>query len=464
MSLKDEEAVSYENKKIEKAIFMAIIILTVLCFIIVGIIVYKIVNPTAIIAYVDNKKVANFEQILDIQKDEKGNTKIYIPIREFADFLKKGNSQIDYKTYKGDYNPKTEEDNKCYIIRDKYEVAIFTEKSKTIYKQNLQKDTSNGIEYTEVNVDQDIFSSNGKLYGSEEAIEKGYNVDITYNEKKKRIQIYTIDNVVNIHKSNLLKVKNENYGTMEIDQKNFENCKAVFDNLLVVKTKKNNKYGIIKSGKYDSFVLEPQYDSIEYISDSGTFLVESNKKVGIFTKDGTRKIDLIYDEIISMGQKSNLYVVKTNNQYGVVDENGTIIIHPENEKIGIDINDFLNNGIKNGYFILNDLIPARQNKKWAFYDKQGNNITKEYKYDKIGCTKTKTGNNMYGLLQLYDYDVVVVGDELGKYWFMESDGNDAILPHVFDKIYTKVTDGKENYLMTYKEKDYDVLKYIKQMK
>lgn len=463
MNFKDEDTVEIDNKKIKKIIITAIIILTFLCFVIVGLIIYKIMNPTAIITFIDGKRVNNFEQILDIQKDENGKTQIYIPIRDFAVFLKQANPKIDYQTYKGDYDPKTEEDNKCYIIRDKCEVAIFTEKSKTIYKLNLQNYSSEKSDYIEENVDKDIFLSQGKLYGSEKAIEKGYNVDISYNDKKKQINIYTMDYVVGLHQSSLAKIKNKDYGTLEVDEKNFQNCKSALDDLIIVKSK-DNKYGITKAGKYDSFVLEPQYDNIEYISDSGTFLVESNDKVGVFSKDGNRKIELIYDEIISMGQESNLYLVKTNGLYGVVDENGNIVIHPENEKIGINVKDFLYNGIKNGYFILNNLIPVKQNKKWAFYDINGKNITKGYKYDKIGCTKTKDGKNVYGLLQLYNYDVVVVGDEQGKYWFMESNGNDNILPHVFDQIYTKVSDGKETYLMTFKEKDYNVLKYIKQIK
>ena len=461
MNLQEDEEV--KASKLKKVIIISIIILSFLCIVIVGLIIYKINNPSTIVAYIDNNKIKNFTEILDIQEDEKGNTQIYISIRDFATYLKEGNPQINYITYKGDYNPKTEEEGKCYIIRDNYEVAVFTENTKTIYKLNLHNTGKENSDYEEVVIDNDVFLSNGKLYASEYGIEKGYNVDISYNEKKKIINIYTMEYLVNYYQAQLEKQNAENYGLLEIKQDNYQNCKSVFENLLIVNSTED-KYGIIKADDYSTYILEPQYDDIEYISDSNTFLVESNKKKGIFSTDGKRKIDLIYDNIYSMGQNSKLYVVESKGQFGVVDENGNIVIYPENEKIGIDVGDFPYNGIKNGYFILNKLIPVKQNNKWAFYNTNGKMVTDGYIYTQIGCNKTKTGNNVYGLLQLAEYDVVVVGDELGKYWFMESDGNDNLLPHVLEQIYTKVTEGKVNYYMTVNDKDYEVIKYLKQVK
>ena len=66
------------------------------------------------------------------------------------------------------------------------------------------------------------------------------------------------------------------------------------------------------------------------------------------------------------------------------------------------------------------------------------------------------------LLEIPDYNVIVVSDEYGKYAFMDINGNDSILNFLFDEIYIKVSEGQETYWMTYRGNEYEVLKYLKQ--
>ena len=165
MRLIDEEEIEIQklkNKKIKKIIMVLIILLLILGIALIALITYRMANPTKVTTYIDGKLVQNFDEIVDFSTDENGQTQI-----------------------KGDYNPKTEEDNKCYVIRSGYEVAVYTEKSKTIYKVNLQKRSQ---EYEECHIDKDVFASNGKLYASAKGIEKGYNVSFSYDEQKKTIE------------------------------------------------------------------------------------------------------------------------------------------------------------------------------------------------------------------------------------------------------------------------------------
>ena len=461
MRLIDEEEIEEQklrNKKFKKIIIISISVLLILCCIIVAAIVYRLNNPTQITTYIDNVKVNNFDKILDFTTNENGETEIYIPIRDFATYLNGVNAEFNYQTFKGEYNPKTEEEDKCYVIRDKYEVAMFAQKTKTIYKLNLQNKSD---EYEECNIDKDVFESGGKLYASEEGIEEGYNVSFSYDEQKKIIKIYTLDYISKIHQNNLAKKSIGNYGTVEMSE-SYSDLKSIFEGIIIVKTE-SNKYGLI-TDDYSSFILEPQYDNISYIPDSKTFLVTSNKKVGVFTKDGKRKINLVYDKITSMGRDSKLYVVETNKMQGVVDENGKIIIYPENDQIGINVSSFSYNGVKNGYILLDKLIPVKRNNLWAFYDTGGKKVTSDFKYKNIGCTNIKSGNNIYPLLQIPEYNVIVVSDELGKFAFVDTEGNDSILNFIFDQIYIKVSGGEENYYMTFRDKEYEVLKYLKQTK
>lgn len=453
----DQENLKQESqKKIKKAIIIAISIMTFFMIIIMVLILYIKANPSTITTYIDGTIVKDFDKILDIQVDEKGKTEFYIPIKDFAPYLNLG-----YQTYRGDYEPKTEEENKCYSIRDKYEVAVFTDKSKIIYKKNLQ---SNSNEYTECYIDKDVFLSNGKLYTSQEGIEKAFNIIFEYNEKKKIIQIYTLDELIEIYKKALKNKKYADYGTLDFDKSNYENCKTIFDKLIIIRAS-NNKYGIVNISDMNniSFILEPKYDDIDFISESKMFLVKSNGKVGLVSENGETKIDLIYDKITSMGQKSNLYMVQSNNLYGVVDENGQNILYPEYSKIGMDVKSFSYNGVKNGYILLDELIPVMQNKLWGFYNiNEKRWITEDFKYTTVGCSSLPKENNVFSLLEIPSEKVIIVGDNYKKYSFMDLHGNDSMLPFVFDSIYIKITSGETKYYMIYNDKKYDVQKQLKQ--
>ena len=161
-----------------------------------------------------------------------------------------------------------------------------------------------------------------------------------------------------------------------------------------------------------------------------------------------------------MGKESNLYKVKSNDMYGIIDGTGNIILHPEYEEIGIDVSPFSYNGIKNGYILLDKIIPVKQNDKWGFFDTKGQMITDGFKYEKIGCSDITKINNVYELLEIPDYNVIVIGDEYGKYSFMDTSGKDTMLPFVFDEIYIKSTAGELSYWMKYNDKEYDVLKNL----
>ena len=460
MRLIDEEEIEAQKLKTQKTkriILTSIILLVLLCGVIVALIMYRMANPTKITTYIDGKVMANFDQILDFSTDENGKTQIYIPIRDFATCLNKANSEFGYQTYKGDYNTKRGEDDQCYVYRDGYEVAMFTKKSKKIYKLNLQEKSD---EMEECSTDKDVFENNGNLYASVDGIEKGYNVYFNYDERKKVITIYTLDYLVNKHKAALLDKKIGNYGELEITD-SYSNCKAIFDGLIIVKTE-SGKYGIIKTDDYTTFVLEPQYEDITFLTDSKTFRVTSDKKVGLFTEDGKRKIELAYDNISSMGQDSKLYVVKSNNMYGVVDEDGNIIIYPEYDQVGIDVSKFSDNGVKNGYILMDELIPVLKGEKWGFFNKKGKKVSNGFKYTEIGCSDVPNTNNVYPLLQIKDYNVIIVSGEDGKFGVMDITGNDQILNFLFDEIYIKVSEGNNDYYMTFNGKEYEVSKYLDQ--
>ena len=123
--------------------------------------------------------------------------------------------------------------------------------------------------------------------------------------------------------------------------------------MLVVKKGENkNIYGVIDTqGKT---ILEAKYDNITYLPNVGDFLVESNKKVGVLSKNGETKIQIIYDSIELMDSDAGLYVVKKDNKYGVLDLQGKtkIFINGRN-RIPDKLTDGVLTEVKNVKYISN---------------------------------------------------------------------------------------------------------------
>lgn len=464
MNEKDFEIEKQKNQKKIKKIIICIIVLLMMCAVCLGAVAYKMYDPDKLTIIIDGKDVSDLRTIMDIQIDENGKTIFYIPIREFGQYLNKANPELGYVTYKGDYDPQTEEENKCYIERKGIEVTLFSANSKDVYKMNLQKQNS---EYEQYTIDKNVYLNKGKLYTSVEGIEKGYNVFVKYDETNKTITINSLDKIItNVSQSLEQKGENGSYGKLKVTEI-YSDYNAVNEGGIVVKAD-SGTYGILNANDFSKYILEPKYDKIEYIPETTDYLVTSNGKVGLFSKDGRRKIEMMYEQLTQIGQDSKLYVMKANNQYGVVDENGNTIIYPEFDQIGIDVKQFAYNGIKKGYIILNKLIPVKEKELWAFFDTKGkpisgNSVQTAFKYTNIGY-RTSNSDNIYSLLVIPEYNVIVVGDKSKKYGFMNINGVERHM--LFNKIYIKVSSGKALYKMTRDNFDgeEDVLELLKATK
>lgn len=441
----DEFEQKSKNDKLIKLLIILIVIFSIISMAVAGAIYYTMKNPNEKIAYIDGVKMVGLAEIIDMQKDEQGNTKMYFPIRKLASFLNKSNPDYKYVDYGGDYETKSEDINKCYITREKVEVTLYSNNSKKIYKKSLANGNS---EYEVFTIDEDVFlNKDNVLYTSTDGIEQGYNVVIDYEDKTKKINIYTLDYIVEKQNEKLAKKTFDNYGNVSIDTENFNNTKSLFENKAIVNIEKK-KYGLLDLSK-NKFILEPKYDNITYLAETKCFLAKSNDKLGILDVNGKKKLDLAYEQIISMGQDSGLYVVKKNKLYGVVDENGKNIIYPQYDQIGIDVKNFTNNDVKNGYLLLDTLIPVKKGNLWALFDKKGKMVSEDFKYTEIGCSKIKSAANKYPVLQIPEKNLIVVKFDSKYYGFMDISGNDKDIPSIIDEVYIKVIDEKKYYYISY---------------
>lgn len=442
MELIDEEELKKAKKKTHKTkngLLISIIILLLLTAVLISAIIYFTYDPNRKILTVNGVQNDELLGMLDIVESDTEGMEIYVPIRRASE-------KLGFKSYDGGYLETSNDKNQCYVETTDNEIVMYELYSNTITKINTNK------EYEYYDLKSKIFENNGELFIDIEDFSKALNLRNEYDEKEKKISIYTLDYLVTSYET-LVKTK---YGYKEMD-KSETNKKTILADLLIV-TDSDGKKGIIKASTGEK-VTDNKYDDIQYVQQISSFIVKINSKIGVITDDGETMINCKYNELKLIDKNEKLFVVKYGDLYGAIDINGNEVIKIMYEKVGIETDSYKENNVSLGYVLLNKLIPVQEAKKWAFFDLKGNQIT-DFKYDDIGC-KVSSNKNEYSLLQIEEYDVIVVNQDK-KYNFMDTSGNDEILPFVFDSIFIKDIGGEKLYKMIYKEKEYDAVKYLEE--
>jgi hypothetical protein len=404
-----------DNKKIVTKIILVSIILIVVA--IISIIVYMMYLENSKLKLILNNGINN--QLKDLALIESDGT-VYFPIKEVSKYF-------GYESYNGEYNDKSEEASKCYV-QSENEIANMELGSNRIYKLDL---TGNDSNYEYVYAKKPVKAINGVLYGSSEMMEKAFNITFEYDKDKNRMYIFTIPYLVESYSNKIL-----DYGYTDLDS-TFVNQKAILDNILIVKL--NEKYGVIDVE--GNTILEAKYDDIEYLLNTGDFLITNNNKKGILSKTKETKIQIIYDNIELLDSDINLYVVKKDGKFGIVDFNGNVKVYVENEDIGIDISSFEENNIKNKFILVDNLIPIKKDGKWGLFNKKGNQVV-DFKYDSLGYIASNNKNAL-NLLVIPNYNVLVACEN-GKYTLVNSSGEE-LFATVADDIYMTISGGEKYY-------------------
>ena len=416
---------SFQNKEEKKKKRTSRIILGAIIFIVIIIIAITsyllYIQSTTLKLTLDGQANESLKRILVIEEDGT----IYAPIREIAQYL-------GYESYKGDYIDKSEDDSKCYV-QNENEVANFTLGSNKIYKLDLTTLTDN---YEYVYEQKPVKAISGELYATSAMIEDAFNVSFQYDQEKNRITILTMPYLIQAYTNVVL-----DYGYSKISDV-FANQKTVLQNMLVVE-KGENTYGVIDIE--GNPVLEAKYDNITYLPNVGDFLVQTNEKVGIISKNRETKVQIMYDSIELMDSDAGLYIAEKDDKYGVLDLRGNVKIYIENDEVGMDISKFTQNNIKNKYILAGNLIPVRKDKLWALYDKNGNQLV-DFKYDSFGYIAS-SNKDALNLLVIPDYEVLVACKDK-KYTLLNSVGEELFAAPVADDIYMTISGGERHYYIT----------------
>ena len=434
MNLIDE---SFETKKTDNSKKLAKIILAIIIVLVIAIIGIFIalvyIEDSTLKLYLNGSVNEKVKEMMLVESDGT----VYFPIKDVAAYL-------GYESYNGEYTDKSEDASKCYIESED-EIANFALNSNKIYKLTISDDDAN-YEYYYAN--KPVKAINGKLYATSDAIENAFNISFTYNVDKQRVYIYTMPYLIESYTARVL-----DYGYEAISDE-FTSKKTILNDMLIVTKNKNKSYGVIDLK--GNTIIEPKYDYIGYLPNSGDFLVKSNNKVGIISAKKETRIQILYDSLELIDSDSGLYLAKKDNKYGVIDAKGNIKIYIEYDQIGIDNSKFEQNNIKNKYLLDNGMIPVKKDKYWGAFNKNGNQIL-DFKYDSFGYIAS-SNKDAINLLLIPDYNILIACQNK-KYALINSAGEEKVGP-ILDDVYITINSGKKYYYMNVNDQTLNVEEWL----
>jgi len=430
-----DESVDYKKKDNSKKIARIILIF-------IALIIIAIVSVLGVLMYIKNKELKLYidgnvnDKVKNMMEVDNDGT-VYFPVKDIASYL-------GYQSYNGEYTDKSEDANKCYVQNDN-EIANFVLNSNKIYKLALENSDGN---YNYYYANKPVKAINGKLYISSDALANAFNLSFTYDTDSNRVYIYTMPYLIESYSAKVL-----DYGYDSISD-NFINQKAVLNSMLVVTKNQGKSYAVIDLK--GNAIIEAKYDNIEYLENTGDFLVTSNNKVGIISSKRETKVQLLYDSLELVDSDSGLFIAKKDNKYGIIDSKGNIKVYIEYDEIGIDNTKFEKNNIKNKYLLDNGMIPAKKDKYWGAFDKNGKTVL-NFEYDSFGYTAT-SNREAINLLIIPDYNLMVVCQNK-KYALVSSTGDMVIRP-VLDDVYMTISSGKKYYYMNVSDRKIDIIEFL----
>lgn len=261
------------------------------------------------------------------------------------------------------------------VIKPKYdEMIVIPNEAQDIFVCITDANYGNGDYKTKV-----INSKGKETIKDYDKIEAIANYDADKN-------IWYEDNVFRVQKDG--KFGLINYSGKKLLECEYDSINPIYgiENSLVIE--KDGKFGL--SDDSGNIVLEPKYKQIDKIGEdykNGYIVVNDNNKYGIIGFDKSNILDIKYDDIKGITGE-NLYAVKENGKYTLVDKSGE-------KKINKDFEDVLE--------ISNEGIVAKMNTKYGVTDLEGNTKI-SFKYDELKHTKgnnfiAKDGNK-YGVVDL----------------------------------------------------------------
>ena len=457
MNLEESNEIYNENKQknTKKRTILAAIIICIIIMVICGVIIFylNIAEENRFKMIVDGKEVSLNETFLI--KDESGNN--YINIKELAAYT-------GYKYTQGDYIEVNENKDSCYL-ENNYEIVTFKAEENNFFKYIKNKGSSISDSEQDENVPQtstniyvvkskdgtkEDFTTNlpvkiinEKLYIPMDNIYLACNARITLTEK--RLEIYSLDYLVKYGQGVASK---QGYSKISAT---YENLRAIANNMLILGN--DNEYGVMSltDGK---LILSVRYDDIQYVQNENKFYVYVDSKVGIMDEEGNTIISpKEYELIETFDKEKDLYLVKKEGKFGIINSSGEVILHTDFDAIGInDIDSYKTNELENKNIWHDKIIAVKKGTKYGLYNIENKNLISEFIYDGFGY-KTKTTDT------LGEESVLIVPTETGVegivlnieglYGIYDVNLKSEVIPCLCTRIYSITNNGVTNYYMEF---------------
>lgn len=467
-----EQSSSYQREiqnrdKSRKFVMMSIVacgIFMVLLFVLIMVISYQ--DSITEKFYIDGQLTSKLSN--NIYGELNGIT--YVDIREIS-------SVLGYTYTKGEYKKYNENEDSCYLQNDFEIVALSS--GKTSYDKYIEisnNATLAGIKVTSKNkngyqetfqIEDPVIFENGRIYVPLNSLSKMLNITIDWQQYRKKFN--TLENQVKKAQTAMKKA-----GYVEMSGY-YENLRAIVDGLVVVgdatteTSKPTSKYyGVYSLVKNDG-AISIKYDDITYSQSVGEFYITvENGTMGLLDAEGGTIIaPSEFQEISLLDHKNQLYLVKKDEEYGIVNRTGKKVVYAENDRIGLDpsdIEEFTLESIENPNILFDKCIPVEKEGKVGLYNKDGNLIL-NINFDGFGYKSTaasKTSGNEQSVL-IIPSSVGINGIVINRddtYGVYDVKSEKILLPTSFEKIYAITQKGKTTYYMvdlggvTYDMKEY----------
>ena len=407
MNLIDENIEKESEEKQKKVTKIIVISIAILLAIVMIILIYSAIKKKNTLTFLVNGQKTNFNASLFLMADKKNfkkseNGEIYISIRELSNIL---GDDVGY--FNDEYKGKGEDVTKCHI-KTNNEYTSYITGSSTIYKvrdnkainDELRKKNNNNnnknqeeimvsdTEYEYFSIDNGVIYENNEIYATESAIELGFNVRISYNEKNKTVSIMTLDG--------LTQRATDIIGASVVSNDIAYYNKKLFKYGYALVKSASGEYGIqdFESYQEGNYVLSCKYSDIKFIEGLSCLIVTTSEKnekgilkIDLNTASVSTLVDPVYQDINQIADDGSLYAIKQSDKYGLLkieNDKADTVLKCEYQTIGIsEYSDY--EEMENRYLIDGKYIPIKRDNKWGIATLDGK-LSINPQYDKIGCS------------------------------------------------------------------------------
>ena len=450
-----------QNAKKQKIVLISIVLCAILLVLLIIFIIYiQYLDSLELKLYVDGEQ----KKITETLFTTSDNTN-YVNVKEISNML-------GYTYTKGEYGKYNEDEKSCYVGND-LELAAITA-DETVFTKYIQVKedtpliTAEGPFGTEIEIksENDKFNTftiekpikfiNNEIYIPFDILRDVYNVRVDVVENK--IKIYTLPT--------LFKEAIQQIGTLGYTSISgtYENIRAIPYGLIVVG--KENLYGVIDTNQKGKEILSVKYENLEFIQNSQEFFMTADSTVGLLDRNGKTIIKpMEYDEISILDEVKQLYLVKKDSKYGVLNRKGDVVVHVDYDRIGLkDIDKFGTNieKVRNTNLLFDECIIVGLDSKYGMFDITGKELLKP-NYETFGYTTVSTDTSGEASTLIIPEETGIKGIVVcydGLYGIYDANVKNLIIPCACSRIYSITMAGKTTYYMEFNGDQMELDSYL----